>query len=265
MDQTKNNSILAPMRLTANSRFQFNCHKKLDCFTKCCSGINIVLTPYDIIRLKNRLQLSSDDFLALYTEPKVLEKTGLPIVTLKLLKDEPSSCPFVTPEGCFIYEDRPATCRYYPLGVATLSHRESAEDEFYFFVNEPHCLGFEEKRSWTVNEWRKDQQVDIHDKINATWVDLIVRKRSFSPSMMLTEKSKQMFFLASYNIDKFRQFVFESTFLNRYQIDEETIVALKTDELTLLEFGLSWLMWILYKRGDFQQKEQEKPENDNHQ
>jgi len=24
-----------------------------------------------------------------------------------------------------------------------------------------------------------------------------------------------------------------------------------------LEFGFSWLMWILYKRGDFQQKEQE--------
>ena len=60
-----------------------------------------------------------------------------------------------------------------------------------------------------------------------------------------------MFFLVSHNIDKFRQFVFESSFLNRYNIDKTTVEEIKTDELCLLEFGIKWLKQILFKEGDF--------------
>jgi len=247
---------IKPVRLSANSKFKFECHKGVKCFTKCCRDINIALTPYDIIRLKNRLQLSSDEFLAMYTVPRLLEKTDLPMVTLRMMDDDLKSCAFVTDNGCIIYEDRPTTCRYYPLGVASLSHREGVDDEgFYFFVNEPHCLGFEEQKEWTVREWRKDQGVDIHDEINAGWTDLVVRKRSFPPNLKLVEESKKMFFLISYNIDKFKQFVFESSFLNRYNIDDATVKKIKEDEVALLKFGLNWLKDVLYKEGSFKPKE----------
>ena len=63
---------IQPVRLTKNSRFRFKCHKDISCFTKCCRGIKIILTPYDVIHLKNRLELSSEDFLAIYTEPHLL-------------------------------------------------------------------------------------------------------------------------------------------------------------------------------------------------
>ena len=209
MDNPSNKMAdVEPVRLNLDSKFKFRCHEKVKCFTKCCRGINIVLTPYDIIRLKNRLQLSSDEFLAIYTEPQLLEKTDLPIVTLKLMDDDRASCPFVKDNGCIVYEDRPTTCRYYPLGVASLSHKAQAPEEgFYFFVHEPHCLGFEEDKEWTIRQWRVDQGVDIHDEINSRWTDLVVRKRSFPPNLKLVEESKKMFFLISYNIDKFRQFV----------------------------------------------------------
>ena len=107
-----------------------------------------MLTPYDILRMKKRLNLSSEEFLAIYTELRILEKTDLPIVTLKLLDDEQKSCPFVRDEeGCIIYADRPTTCRYYPLGIASLSYTEQREgDEFFFFIKEPHCKGFDEKK-----------------------------------------------------------------------------------------------------------------------
>ncbi|MDM8524761.1 YkgJ family cysteine cluster protein [Desulfococcaceae bacterium HSG8] len=252
-----------PVRLGPDSEFKFECHKDVKCFTKCCKGINIILTPYDIIRLKNRLELPSEDFLALYTEPQILEKTDLPIVTLKLLEDDDSKpCPFVRDDGCIVYEDRPTTCRYYPLGMASLVHKEGADDkEFYFFVNEPHCLGFEEKKEWTIREWRKDQAVDIHDEINSEWTDLVVRKRSFPPNIKFTEESKKMFFLASYNIDKFKEFVFESSFLDRYNIDAETVEKIRADEIELLRFGMKWLKTILFKEGaddgSFQLKEEE--------
>ncbi|RLC12121.1 MAG: YkgJ family cysteine cluster protein, partial [Deltaproteobacteria bacterium] len=206
------------------------------------------LTPYDMIRLKKRLQLTSEEFLAIYTEPHLLEKTDLPVVTLKMVDDEKEACPFLREDGCFLYEDRPTTCRYYPLGVATLSHKEGADDEgFYFFVNEPHCLGFEEEREWTVTEWRRDQGVDIHDDINRSWTDLVVRKRSFPPNIKLTDKAKEMFFMVSYNIDKFRQFVFESTFLERFAVTPQIQEKIKHDDIELLNFGINWLKDIFFK------------------
>lgn len=247
MNQTDSRADITPVELNLDSSFTFKCHKGLTCFTQCCSGVNIILTPYDIIRLKNRLQLLSEEFLALYTAPQLLEKTGLPVVTLKLLENEATSCPFVNEQGCFVYEDRPATCRYYPLGVASMSYSETSDNEFYFFVNEPHCLGFEEDRKWVIRKWREDQGVDLYDKINAPWVDLLVRKRSFPPNMSLTEDSKKMFFLVSYNIDKFRQFVFESSFLKRYPTKDRILATIKEDELALLEFGLRWLKGLLFK------------------
>lgn len=242
---------IEPVKLGPESRFTFECHKGVKCFTTCCKGINIMLTPYDIVRLKNRLNLSSSEFLALYTVPELLEKTDLPVVTLKLMDDEEKSCPFVREDGCILYEDRPSSCRYYPLGVASLSHKEEIDDEFYFFVNEPHCLGFEEKKEWTVREWRKDQGVDVQDEVNSEWTDLLVRKRSFPSNIKLTEKTKKIFFTACYDIDQFKKFVFESSFLSRYQIDPVELEKIKNDEAALLDFGFRWLKWILYKIGDF--------------
>ena len=128
-------------------------------------------------------------------------------------------------------------------------------EEFYFFVHEPHCLGFEEDEMWTVRDWRKDQGVDIHDEINAGWTDLIVRKRSFPPNIEMTEQSKKLFFLVSYNIDKLRQFVFESSFLDRYEVDADTVEKIRKDEVALLKFGMKWLRSVFFKGGEFQVKE----------
>lgn len=252
MDLPENEAGIEPVKFGPENRFRFRCHKGVKCFTTCCRGINIILTPYDIVRLKNRLGLSSGEFLAVYTVPQLLEKTDLPVVTLKLLDDELESCPFVKEDGCMVYEDRPTTCRYYPLGVASLSHKEGADGEgFYFFVNEPHCLGFEEEKEWSVTEWRKDQGVDIHDDINAGWTDLVVRKRSFPKNVRLTEQSKKMFFTTSYDIDQFREFVFNSSFLSLYDIDDAEIEKLRTDETALLMFGFKWMKWVFYKIGNF--------------
>lgn len=239
---------IEPTRLSLDSDMKFKCHPQVKCFTKCCRNIRIILTPYDIVRLKNRLGLSSEEFLAIYTEPQLLEKTDLPMVVLKLIDDEQKSCPFVKESGCIIYEDRPTTCRYYPLGVASLSHKEGVDEEgFYFMIKEPHCLGFEEDQQLTVREWRGDQGIDTYDEINGGWTDIIVRKRSFPPNIKLTEKSKQMFFLVSYNSDKFKQFVFESTFLSLYEVDADTQKAIQDDETALLKFGFKWLRGVFWE------------------
>ena len=82
-----------------------------------------------------------------------------------------------------------------------------------------------------------------------------MRKRSFPANIKLTDESKKMFFLVSYNIDTFRQFVFESSFLDRYNIDAKTLKKIKEDEIALLEFGLKWLKDVLFKEGNSRLKE----------
>ena len=204
--------------LGLKSRFKFKCHKGVSCFTECCRGIDIMLTPYDILTMRKKLDIDSEKFLSIFTTPQLLEKTDMPVVTLKLLDDERRSCPFVQEQGgCMIYEDRPTTCRYYPLGVGSLSYsgeqEDNDKDEFFFMIKEPHCKGFDEPDEWTVGEWREDQGVDLRDEVNEGWLDLMVRKKSLPPSMQLSEQAKQMFFMVCYNIDKFKRFVFESSFL----------------------------------------------------
>jgi len=125
-----------PTKLTLESGFKFMCHKEVKCFTKCCSNINILLTPYDVVRMKKRLGMFSEEFLDKYTYMEIDDKSKQPLVRLKMQDDNEKKCPFVSAEGCTIYTDRPANCRYYPVGQGTM-RKEGEEgpvnEEFYFF------------------------------------------------------------------------------------------------------------------------------------
>lgn len=251
-DKTQGTSEIPPEQLSLNSKFRFECHKGVKCFTDCCRGIDIMLTPYDILTMRKKLDMTSEKFLAIFTNPQILEKADLPVVTLKLLDDERNSCPFVEDkDGCVIYEDRPTTCRYYPLGVGSLSYsgEQDEKEEFFFTVKEDHCLGFEEEKEWTVAEWREDQGINLRDEVNDGWLDLMVRKKSLPPSMKLSEESKKIFFMVCYNIDKFKDFVFKSSFLDRYDLPEEKIQEIKADDVKLLQFGFEWLKASFFHTG----------------
>jgi hypothetical protein len=54
-----------------------------------------------------------------------------------------------------------------------------------------------------------------------------------------------MLYLASYDIDKFRKFVFESKLLDILEIDKEEVEKIKTDETALMKFGFKYLKYIL--------------------
>ncbi|WP_462270653.1 YkgJ family cysteine cluster protein [Desulfobacter sp.] len=254
-DETQAKAEIPPEQLSLKSRFKFKCHKGVSCFTECCRGIDIMLTPYDILTMRKKLDIDSEKFLSIFTTPQLLEKADLPVVTIKLLDDERRSCPFVQDkEGCMIYEDRPTTCRYYPLGVGSLSYSgeqaDGDKDEFFFMIKEPHCKGFDEPDEWTVEEWRQDQGVDLRDEVNDGWLELMVRKKSLPASMQLSEQAKQMFFMVCYNIDKFKRFVFESSFLTRYKIPEEQLAQIKDDDVKLLQFGFEWLKTTFFHTGE---------------
>jgi Fe-S-cluster containining protein len=242
-----NMKAVQPARLDPETKFKFRCHKDIKCFTKCCSNIDIMLTPYDVLRLKNRLKMSSEEFLEKHTFSKIDEKSSHPYIYLRMKKDEKRSCPFVSfPEGCAIYTDRPVSCRYYPIGQATLKKQKDNEivhEEFYFFVKEPHCLGYEENTEWTVESWRADQEANLYDEMNREWKSILMRK-NISGQTTLDPKKQTQFYMASYDLDKFRRFVFDSKFLGVFDIDEEEIKKLKDDEVSLMKFGFKYLKYL---------------------
>ncbi len=74
----KNPSAIEPKKLTLDSHIKFRCHPEVRCFTACCGGIKIVLTPYDILMLTKRLGIPAHEFLEKYTLPTYLEKQICP-------------------------------------------------------------------------------------------------------------------------------------------------------------------------------------------
>ena len=79
-----NPSNILPQKLGLDSPLRFRCHPGVRCFTACCRDIRIILTPYDILMLKKRLDLPAAEFITRYTEPTWLEKTDMPGLMLKL-------------------------------------------------------------------------------------------------------------------------------------------------------------------------------------
>lgn len=249
-------SVIVPEYLTGQSKIRFHCYPGIGCFTKCCSGIKIFLSPYDIYRLKKRLGMTYDEFLLTHTHQTVIDRSQLPVAIMRLKDDENRSCPFVTAEGCTVYEDRPLTCRYYPIGMGIMKHFDkNTGTNFFIKIKEDHCLGHNEDKEWTIDEWRADQGSDVYDAVNDDWMEIVLKAKTLG-MVEFSQKSLDLFFMVSTNLDSFRKFVFESRFLEAYEIEPEVIEKLKQDELELLKFSLSWLRFTLYGEGDFKVREE---------
>jgi hypothetical protein len=233
-------------RLTEESIFSFNCHHGLSCFNDCCGDVNIFLTPYDIIRLKNNLGMSSTEFLDKYTISPFDQNLKYPIVLLKMQENDRKSCHFVGPDGCAVYNDRPWSCRMYPLGMA--SPGEDARDidgDFYFLLKESVCKGFEEDRPLSVREWIKDQGIEDYNEMGKYFKDLTTH-HFFQGDQQLKPKKIEMFYMVCYDIDKFRSFIFNSSFFDKFEVDETIRAQIHDDDVALLKFGYQWLRFALF-------------------
>lgn len=220
--------------LSEESSFNFDCRPGISCFNKCCRNVNIFLTPLDIVRLKRCLGVSSGEFLAKYTTTLVSESSELPVAVLKLSDDEERKCPFVTDEGCSVYEDRPWSCRMYPLD------KHEGSRTFYYFIDNPECLGFKEKKEWTVEKWEKEQGIEQYREYDYLLFDILGVERCLDEKID-NKKIIDMYYMACYDIDRFRRFVFGSRFLEIFDIPEDVLEKIKDDDLELLKLALKWL------------------------
>ncbi len=243
LEHTAPGEIQGLLKPLTGEGFAFACHPGVPCFTECCRDLKLLLTPYDVLRLKTRLGADASDFLERHTRTEFDEQRGFPMVFLEMKTDPRKTCPFVSDEGCSVYEDRPAACRTYPIARASRMHRGHGRvQEDYFVLKEAHCRGFEETRTWTVEEWIRDQGLEPYHVYNNLWMEIITHPK-LNQGAALSARQQEMFYLACYDLDKFRNFVLSGRFLEIFELDGREVEAIRTQDEALLRLALRWLMF----------------------
>ncbi|MBW1714158.1 MAG: YkgJ family cysteine cluster protein, partial [Deltaproteobacteria bacterium] len=159
-----------------SGRFRFACHPGMACFTVCCRKLDLVLTPYDILRLKKQLGLEAGQFLEKHTLPADPRRSRWPLVRLRM--EDKGQCPFLSAQGCGVYPDRPSACRTYPLARAARPGASPGQvEEGYFLVEEDFCQGFDQDQVWTVQKWVTDQGLVPYHHWNDRWMKILTQPR----------------------------------------------------------------------------------------
>jgi Fe-S-cluster containining protein len=231
-------------RLSLDDTLDFHCGKGLDCFTRCCRDVSIVLTPYDVLRMKKALHLDSAEFLEKYTLLGCTKDKSLPVVLLKMNSTD-QRCPLLTDEGCSVYAHRPWACRMYPLGLAEPMGPHPAEQGFYFVIREDLCHGHGGGPKCSIREWISSQSIDTFEMMGEPFKELMLNE-FWEKGEPLEPRKLEMYLMACYDLDRFRRFVFETRFTEIFDVDEARLEAIRTDDEELLVFAMEWLRFSLF-------------------
>ncbi|MCP4690089.1 MAG: YkgJ family cysteine cluster protein [Desulfobacterales bacterium] len=242
--------------LLDDQTFRFSCAPDVPCFTRCCRDADMYLYPYDIIRLKNRLGLSSDAFLKQHTISALRDNPHFPSLMLRMSDADGRPCPFLSDEGCRVYPDRPFSCRAYPLEPAMARTAETSRGVIYYISRHAHCLGHNQTREWTAREWIQDQEMTPYHEFNARWVEMdTIFRRDPWGARGVESPALKMAFMACFNVDKLREFVFESSFLERFDLPGDRIEAIRESDEERMLFGFDWVKFFLTGRGPLTPRE----------
>ena len=233
--------------LSLDEPFYFSCSKAVSCFNKCCRDLNQFLTPYDVLRLKACAGLSSNLFLERFTVRHTGPKTGFPVIGFKTEPESGHICPFVTDAGCRVYNDRPASCRTYPLARAVSRARKTGKiSEHFALLRESHCQGHPQQKRHTVREWIDTQGLRPYNAYNDLLLELIYRKNRMKPGP-LDPAAYDQFHMALYDLDAFREMAFAKDIFKTLTIDAKTCERARQEDTALLKVGIDWLKNTIFK------------------
>jgi Fe-S-cluster containining protein len=235
-------------RLKKNDIFSFHCHSELSCFNKCCRNLNLFLYPYDVIRLKKCLGITSDEFIDKYVDIVLRSSSFFPEALLRMADNAEMTCPFLVESGCSVYPDRPDTCRTFPVEQGIIfDGRNKRTKSVYFFRPPDFCMGQYESKEWTTASWSMDQDAVEYNKMTSLWAELksLFQTDPWRGAGPDSPRGK-MAFMATYNIDRFRDFVFNSSFLKRYKVKSAILKKMKTDDVELMKMGFRWVKFYIW-------------------
>ena len=238
-------------RLARHESFDFACHQDLACFNRCCRNLNLFLYPYDVLRLQQRLAIGAERFLDAYVDMVLRPGRHFPDVVLRMANDAERTCPFVAADGCTVYTDRPFTCRSFPLEKGLMMTPGGRRAEAVFFLRPPaFCLGPQQPNPTTASAWFQDADTATYDRMTERWarIQSHLLQDPWGAEGPGGQRAK-MTFMAAYNVDGFRRFVFESSFLKRFKVPRERLRRIAREDRPLLELGLDWIELFVWGIG----------------
>ncbi|MBU1977959.1 MAG: YkgJ family cysteine cluster protein, partial [Gammaproteobacteria bacterium] len=97
------------------------------------------------------------------------------------------------------------------------------------------------------DEYRHEQGLEDYDEQSRGWRQLILKKKSSGPTVGAPSKrSLQLFFMACYDLDRFRDFVFSDSFNEVYDLSDDLKKTLAEDEIELMQFGFRFLRQVMF-------------------
>ena len=113
-------------------------------------------------------------------------------------------------------------------------------------LKEPHCLGHNEPQKQTVGQWIEGQEIEAYNSVNDKMMQIIGLKNQMLPGP-LDLKSRQRVYLALYDLDNFKNQVFNDGLLDSADVDLQKLAAAKTDDTALLEIGMEWVRQVVFQ------------------
>lgn len=152
--------------------FEFGCKQ----CGNCCRNRDepIMIMGYDLYNIAKALNLSPVDALGKYTKGILGEDSKLPIAILKERLD--GSCSLLRKGKCTIQEDKPITCRIYPLG------RFFDGKQFIYIKQDNECKG--EKKEIKVKDWLVDFHIFEMDEPCLMWTQMVMTLAKYMQKLL---------------------------------------------------------------------------------
>lgn len=230
--------------LSLYSRIKFHCHEGLSCFNQCCRRTpTIILSPYDILRLKQCLGLKSGEFLRRYTLREIEEWSNLPLVFIDPDGAKDGGCPFIGPHGCQVYAHRPAACRLFPVTMGSRLTEKGMED-YYFCRQLDYCQGFATDIEWTLASWMVNQGFAEYAQGRKEWLEIMLKKGVQGPAGV-DAPLQDLFATIAYDQDTFRTLLDQPGFRKACGLKGKGLDYLNLDDPALLQLSYQCLHKIL--------------------
>jgi uncharacterized protein len=233
--------------LSLDSRFTFQCQAGLPCFNQCCHTPTVILSPYDLLRLRQGLGITSTALLERYTRQEIEPNSNLPLIFIDAYRSDEGGCPFLGAQGCTVYPHRPAACRLFPLTMGSRLTPAGVEDH-YFCRTLDYCRGFEAEVEWTVAAWMADQGFAEYNQGRREWLEILLQA-AVAEELTVDALVQDLFAILAYDLDRFRRLVFDPVFLEAYDLQAEALEDLRTDDLALLKFSYRLLPTLMSPSG----------------
>lgn len=149
--------------LNKDESFQFHCTQCGDC---CRHREDILISPYDLGRLSQGLNMSRLNVLKAYCETYIGKNSHLPVVRL-LPAGKLRACPFLRQNRCTVHAFKPTVCALYPLGRIAIVDFERETEQIGYILNRVVCGTKSETH--TVRQWVGDFNLEESEEFFQKW------------------------------------------------------------------------------------------------